>query len=268
MKKKNGLLLLINITNNNMEPLNKKPVLIIKNATIETPGLLEEILLNNSIIYQVVDLEKKEVLPSSTNFGALIVLGGPSSANDTTDLMILEIARIKEAMDNNIPYFGICLGLQTLVKAMGGKVISCTQKEIGFRDIGKNLFNVRLTDSGKKDPLLDKVPPSFPIFHLHGETVELTENMKLIGNGNGCTNQLIKVGEKSYGIQGHIELTHDLFDEWMNKITEFQTIDREECRSDFNHLWNAYHRTGKQILLNFFKIAGYQSTRLTTKNLF
>jgi len=241
-----------------MDTLNKKPVLIIKNATIETPGLLEEILLNNSIIYQVVDLEKEEVLPSSTNFGALIVLGGPSSANDTTDLMILEIDRIKEAIDNNIPYFGICLGLQTLVKAMGGKVISCSQKEVGFRDIRKNLFNIRITNSGTRDPLLEKVPPSFPIFHLHGETVELTENMKLIGKGNGCTNQLIKVGEKNYGIQGHIELTHCLFDEWMNKIAELQNIDRKECRSDFNHLWEVYHRTGQQILRNFIKIAGYE----------
>ncbi len=241
-----------------MESFNKKPILVIKNASIEGAGILEELFQKNSIEYQVADLEKEESFPTPTAFGTLIVLGGPNSANDTTDGMIQEINRIKETIDVNIPFFGICLGLQTLVKAAGGKVIPCSRKEIGFRDEHKNLFDVKLTESGEKDPIFVGVPTSFPIFHLHGETVELSENMQLLGKGDGCTNQLIKVNDKAYGIQGHIELTHDLFEEWMNGITDFQTIDKEGCRSDFNNLWNTYHSTGKQILLNFLKIAGYK----------
>ena len=241
-----------------MEEFNKNPILVIKNASIESAGILEELFQKKSIDYQVVDLEKEECFPTPTPFGALIVLGGSSSANDTTKVMIHEINRIKEAIDENIPYFGICLGLQTLVKAAGGKVVSCQQKEIGFRDEQKILFEIKLTESGEKDPILVGVPTLFPIFHLHGETVVLSENMLLLGKGNGCTNQLIKVNDKAYGIQGHIELTHDLFDKWINEITEFQTIDKEGCRSDFNYLWNTYHDTGKQIMLNFLKIAGYK----------
>jgi GMP synthase-like glutamine amidotransferase len=241
-----------------MEPFNKKPILVIKNASIEGAGILEELLQHNSITYQVVDLEKEEFIPTPTTFGAIIVLGGPSSANETTEGMINEINRIKETIDANIPYFGICLGLQILVKSAGGKVIPCSQKEIGFRDGYKNIFDVKLTESGEKDPIFAGVLTSFPIFHLHGETVVLSENMLLLGKGNECTNQFIKVNDNAYGIQGHIELTHDLFEEWMNEITEFQTIDKKECRIDFNNLWHAYHGTGKQILRNFLKIAGYK----------
>jgi len=241
-----------------MEIFNKKPILVIKNASIEGIGIFEELFHKNSIEYQVVDLEKEEFIPTPTAFGALIVLGGPSSANDVTNRMIHEINRIKEAVDCNIPVFGICLGLQTLVKATGGKVIPCSRKEIGFRDEQKKLFDIKLTESGKKDSIFVGVPTSFPIFHLHGETVVLSENMQLLGKGDGCTNQLIKVNDKAYGIQGHIELTHDLFKEWMNGITDFQTIDKEEFRSDFNNFWNAYHKSGRQILLNFLKITGYK----------
>lgn len=240
-----------------MEALNKKPILIIQNATTEPAGLFEELLEENSISYQVVDLEKEENLPPTTNFGAIIVMGGPSSANDASNAMIQELITIREALAAEIPYLGVCLGLQTLVKAAGGSVIQCKEKEIGFRNSQEAIFKIKLSEAGKNDPILQEIDEEFPIFHLHGETVAPTEGMVLLGRGNGCTNQLIKVAEKAYGIQGHIELTRNLFEEWIVGIVDFETIDKEACRSDFDTLWKSYHKTGKQLFINFLKISGY-----------
>lgn len=243
--------------NNIMAASNNKPVLIIQNATAEPAGLFEELLKENSIPYQVADLEKKENLPPTTNFGAIIVMGGPSSANDATDVMIQELITIREALATEIPYLGVCLGLQTLVKAAGGSVIQWKEKEIGFRKSQEEFFKIKLSEAGKNDPILQAIDDEFPIFHLHGETVVTTDSMQLLGKGNGCINQLVKAGNNSYGIQGHIELTQPLFGQWMDNIVDFQTIDKNKCQDDFKNLWADYHKTGKQFFLNFLNIAGY-----------
>jgi hypothetical protein len=63
-------------------------VLIVKNISREGPGLLERILVEAGLTATVVDLDKGESFPSPLGYKALVVLGGPDSANDTTDKML------------------------------------------------------------------------------------------------------------------------------------------------------------------------------------
>src|SRR3990172_6768384 len=108
-------------------------VLIAKNIDREGPGLLEEILKERSIAYETIDLDDGQLFPSPKKFAALVVLGGPDSANDSTEKMANELKRIKEALDAGVPYLGICLGMQALVKAAGGKVCKSNLKEVGWK---------------------------------------------------------------------------------------------------------------------------------------
>jgi len=185
--------------------MNKK-ILIIKNITHENPGLLKSILNENNLQYDLIELDKGETFPNPLDYSALIVLGGPDSANDNTLKMTNELQKIKNAIDSKIPYLGICLGLQTLVKANGGKVIKNDVKEIGFRDPENNFFNINLTDEGKIDPIFKGFNSPLKLFHLHGETVSLGPDMTLLATGKYCKNQVVKVGSNAYGLQGNFEL--------------------------------------------------------------
>jgi len=62
-----------------------RPILIIRNIPRENPGLIEILLKEHSIKYQIVDVENSTVIESIENYSALIVLGGPDSANDLTN---------------------------------------------------------------------------------------------------------------------------------------------------------------------------------------
>ncbi|MBC8006330.1 MAG: type 1 glutamine amidotransferase, partial [Verrucomicrobia bacterium] len=185
----------------------QKEILLVKNNTDEGPGLLEELLTERNISYHIVDLQIGQPFPEVINYKAVVVLGGPDSANDGNEKMVIELNRIREVLASNKPYLGICLGLQTLVKAGGGKVVKSLVKEIGLRGPDGQYFSVELTDQGKIDPLFRGLEHSLNVFHLHGETVELTKDMTLLATGQFCTNQVVKVGSNAYGIQCHFELT-------------------------------------------------------------
>jgi GMP synthase-like glutamine amidotransferase len=236
-----------------------KEVLIIKNSNSEGPGMLQGILDERKINYTIIDLDKGDSIPSPEKYTAIVVLGGPDSANDANEKMHSELAFIKEVIRLNIPYLGICLGLQTLVKAAGGQVVKSPLKEVGFRDPLGNYFTVELTDAGKQEMLLAGLGDSLPVFQLHGETVELSQgdiNMTLLATGKFCKNQVVKVGHNAYGIQCHFELTPDMFEVWINEDTDLQKLDKEKLRNDYKATIENYTHVGQQLLTNFLKIAG------------
>lgn len=233
----------------------KKEILIVKNITEEGPGLLEELLNERGIDYQVADLHQGQYFPSVERFAAIVVLGGPDSANDKNEKMENELARIREAIAANIPFLGICLGLQTLIKAAGGLVVKSPTKEVGFIDPDGNPYTVELTDEGKKDPLFKGLVHSFHVFHLHGETVEHTDQCTLLAVGKFCNNQIVRVGARAYGIQCHFELTPEMFDVWINEDQDLQKLGKGVLRAHFQSIKTKYIKVGRQLFENFFKIA-------------
>lgn len=238
----------------------KKEILIVKNITREGPGLLEEVLKEHDIGYTIVDLDQGQQFPRADdleNYGAVVVLGGPDSANDENEKMKNELAGIREIITANMPYLGICLGLQTLVKATGGKVIKSPTKEVGLIDPAGNNFTVELTAEGKRDPLFKGLDHTFNVFHLHGETVELTHEMIPLGVGKFCRNQITRVGTNAYGIQCHFELTPEIFEILINEDPDLLQLDKEKLRLDFEAIRDEYTQVGRQLFKNFLRIANF-----------
>jgi GMP synthase (glutamine-hydrolysing) len=235
----------------------RKEILIIKNISRENSGILHEILNENGIKADVIDLSKGEEIRYSEKYGAVVVLGGPDSANDETPKIKKELALIRKVLDQGIPYLGICLGMQTMVKAAGGRIIKCKTKEIGFRDQEGQYYNLQLTEYGRNDPLFYEIDDTFNVFQLHGETVLPAENIKLLAKGKPCRNQIIKAGSCAYGIQCHFELTPDMFNTWINEDPDLQKLDNEQLCTDFDSIREKYSETGRQLFRNFLRLAGF-----------
>ncbi len=231
-------------------------LLIVKNITREGPGLLEEVMRNADLTATVVDLHKGEQFPSLAEHKALIVLGGPDSANDEAPKMIEELAQVTMTLEAGMPYLGICLGMQVLVKAAGGDVIRAVQKEVGFVDPDDQQNTVRLTEIGKTDPLLVGLPEQLAVFHLHGETVRLTDSMQLLGTGEYCKGQIIKVADKAYGIQSHFELTETMLRKWATQDPDLLPIGEDSLVASLRAIQGTYTSIGKQLFTNFLKLAG------------
>jgi len=235
----------------------QKEVLIVKNITREGPGLLEEILREQGIFYRIVDMDKGDNFPPMGGFGAVVVLGGPDSANDESIKMKEEILRIRETIAAGIPFLGICLGLQAMVKAAGGRVTKCPAPEIGFHDADGLLNSVELTQEGIADPMFTAMEKSFHVFHLHGETVELAEDMVLLASGKFCRNQVVRVGKTAYGLQCHFELTSEMLETWLREDPDLAAMEPQKLREDFHQIREEYTSVGRNLFQQFLHIAGF-----------
>jgi GMP synthase-like glutamine amidotransferase len=236
-------------------------VLIIQNISREGPGLLERLLREVAVEYDVADLSAGDAFPDPVNYGALIVLGGPDSANDDTPKMQNELAHIKRAFDAGVPYLGICLGLQTAVKVLGGAVVPSAVKEVGLSTpdgvpYSVSLTNLALTALGQKDPLFVGLRNHFRVFQLHGETVELTKSMQLLAVGQNCPNQIVKLRRNIYGIQSHFELTREMLGTWLQADPDLTPLDAQKVLAEFDAIEEVYTITGLSLLRNFLHIAG------------
>ncbi len=235
----------------------RKEILIVKNESREGPGLLGDVLTELRSRYKIIDLNLGEEAGDTRLYGAVVVLGGPDSANDQTLKMKKEIAMIRQVLDASVPCLGICLGLQTLVKAAGGQVVKCPVPEVGFRDPLGEFYKIQLTEAGSKDPLFEGIGRSFNVFQLHGETVIPDGGMELVAEGKQCVNQIVRVGRNAYGIQCHFELTGEMLEQWMDEDTDLAKLDKGQLLSDFKALGETYKDTGRKLFLNFLRIAGF-----------
>src|SRR5215467_13464850 len=153
----------------------QKRVLALQHIEIDPPGYLGELLQEHSIPYDVV-MVQEGTLPDPTAYSAILSLGGPEYAGDAElSYLIQEKSLIRRAVDQDIPFLGICLGGQLLASALGAPIVRKGLTEIGF-------FDAQFTAEGMSDPLFAGLPG-----YKH----------------------------RAYGLQYHIELTPDLLVTWV-----------------------------------------------------
>jgi len=138
-------------------------------------------------------------LPDLADVDFIIVLGGPMSVNDETDLpwLVDEKRFIAAAISAGKPVLGICLGAQLIASALGARVYPGKQKEIGW-------FNIESTSFS---PALFQFPKAVTVFHWHGETFDLPPGAVRLARSIACDNQAFQLGKNVIGLQFHLETT-------------------------------------------------------------
>ena len=232
-------------------------VWFIKNMTHEAAGLFSEFAERHRILFSIVDLHKGVKFPEVAKGDSVVILGGPDSANDVTPKILRELEALRGCLHEGIPCLGVCLGLQLLVKAAGGIVFRNPVKESGFRDPDGGWFEIEKTAEGKRDPLLTGIPDPCKVFQLHGETVGPTPSMVCLARGRFCENQIVKIQERAYGIQGHVELSERMFEDWLVADGDLRAMKPEELRRDFAALRMELEQSSEILFKNFLRISGF-----------
>lgn len=189
-----------------------KTALILQHTPEERGGLFEEILLEQGWTLEVLPLFSGSSLPSSIKeFGMVLVLGGPMSANDEEIHPFLkeELPFIRKALKIGHPVLGVCLGAQLMAKALGAKVYPGPYKEIGW-------YWLSQTPSARSDPIFSRLDPYFLVFQWHGETFDLPPGTVGLAGNMAYPNQAFRIGELMYGVQFHLEVTEPMIETWLS----------------------------------------------------
>lgn len=185
-------------------------ILYIKHIGIEGPGTAGDFFKEVIPEFQIVELQKGEVLPQDfSRLDAVICLGGPMNVYEEEKYFFLkgEDAFLKQVIEKEIPFLGLCLGSQLLAKAAGAKVGRSLLKEIGW-------YSIELTKEGLADPFFKGITAPVEVFQWHEDTFDLPNTASLLAVGQQGINQAFRVGSCAYGLQFHIEITGEDIHAW------------------------------------------------------
>lgn len=222
-------------------------ITIIKHAYIEGAGTLENFFKETFFEAKVFELWQGEHLPALDACEAIISLGGPMNVYETDTYPFLrdEEDYIREALDKNIPFLGICLGAQLLAKACGAPVIKAPREEIGW-------FTVAVTPDARHDALFGNFASKLDVFQWHQDMFALPRGAVLCATGDICRNQAFRIGECAWGLQFHPEMTKEMLNSWL--IDSPGHIDKIAVLQGYAKIHDQYRKQAKQLYLSFEKV--------------
>ena len=182
----------------------KKALIILHQKTSEA-GNLEKKLIERGYILEFKCPALGEDLPKNLiEYSAVIILGGPMSANDNDDFIKREIDWIGNVLKSNVPFLGICLGAQMLAKYLGCKIEKNIKdlSEIGFYEIQPTTKGISMFQSQKI------------FYQFHSEGFELPSDCELLAKGDIFNNQAFKY-KNCYALQFHPEVNIYLHLKWL-----------------------------------------------------
>ncbi len=186
-------------------------VLVFQHVAYEILGTLNPLLKQHGFRIRYVNFDRTpEEQPTIDGYDGLVILGGPMNTDQSDRFPHLdcEVRVIREAIEQDIPVLGICLGAQLVAKALGARIDRNPEWEIGWYDILP-------TEEGRKDPLLRNFSDTEKIFMWHGDTFEIPKGAVHLATSQTCVNQAFRYGDRTYGFQFHMEVDEPMVGRWL-----------------------------------------------------
>jgi GMP synthase (glutamine-hydrolysing) len=189
-------------------------VTVLQHVHCETPGIIAECLQSAGVGLHFVRIFDGNPIPSNLDAqSGLIVMGGPMSVYDhgRYPYLLEEQRLIGEALKEEKPVLGVCLGSQLLAATLGAEVKKGKQKEIGWHPL-------ELNASAAADVLWQEAPPHFTAYHWHGDVFDLPQGAVSLAASQLTPCQAFRYADNAYGFLFHMEVTEAII---TNMVREF-----------------------------------------------
>jgi GMP synthase-like glutamine amidotransferase len=224
------------------------PVLILQFMVDDAPAYLGTWLRQRGVVADVRLGPQAQAFPDRIDgYSALALLGGSMSVND--DLAYLRQAErlVLQAMHEDIPVLGHCLGGQLMAHALGAEVSASPAPEVGWQ-------RMDCVDSPACREWLGP-QPWHQVFHWHYEAFALPQGAASLGASASCPHQAFAIG-KHLALQFHVEIDAaklalwcaSLDDLYLDAQRRYASVHSESrMRDDGRHWLQAQQRLADRI---------------------
>ncbi len=148
-----------------------------------------------------------QALPDHDVVAGAVVMGGPMGVEETDRHPELAAERewLAEALRQEMPVLGICLGAQLLARALGAEVRAGEGPELGYSP-------VEVLDAG--DPILGAMAPSTTVLHWHGDVFDLPDGAVHLARSERTEIQAFRHGN-AWAVLFHPESDSALLEAWL-----------------------------------------------------
>ena len=183
-----------------------RPLLVVRHVPWEGPHRILDAF--QSVPVRMVDvLDGDAVLPAHDDVRGAVIMGGPMSVNDVVahpDLAT-EVEWVQQALAQDLPMLGVCLGAQVIARAAGAPVAPGPRPEIGW-------LPVEVLDAD--DPVLGPLAPMTMALHWHGEAFPLPPGATPLARSALTEVQAFRIG-RAWGVLFHPEADAELTRQWL-----------------------------------------------------
>lgn len=161
---------------------------------------------------RVVDVEAGETLPAPHEVAGALITGSAAMVTERAPWSERTAGWIRDAMDQELPMFGVCYGHQLMAHALGGRVDYLP----GGREIGT--VSLKVLDHAKEDPLGATLPAQFRAHATHEQSVlELPKGTTVLVSSERDPHHLLRYGKNAMSAQFHPEFNADVMRAYIHR---------------------------------------------------
>lgn len=193
---------------------------------------------------QVVDVAAGEALPPAQEVAGAIVTGSAAMVTERLPWSEHTAGWIRDAMDAELPLFGVCYGHQLMAHALGGRVDYLP----GGREIGTQ--PIELLPEHERDPLTRVLRDGFRAHTTHEQSVlEPPRSATILARSARDPHQLLRYGPKAISVQFHPEFSAEV----MRAYVRRKRVDLSREGADPERIFHAVAATpmARRLLRQF-----------------
>ncbi len=151
---------------------------------------------------RVVDASVGDALPGTGEVRGAVISGSAAMVTEKLAWSENLAGWIRNAMDAQLPLFGVCYGHQLMAHALGGRVDVLPEgREIGTKAID-------ILEAGTGDSLLEGMSPRFPAHTTHMQSVlEAPADAQVLARSAQDPHQILRYGPNAMSTQLHPEFS-------------------------------------------------------------
>lgn len=198
----------------------------------------------------IIDATTDEPLPAPGDVAGAMITGAAAMVTDRAAWSERAADWIREAMNRQLPLFGVCFGHQLMAHALGG--------EVGYLPGGREIGSVptELLDAAASDPLARQLPARFRTQTTHEQSV-LTppDGAIVLSRSARDPHHFLRYGPHAVSVQFHPEFSADVMRAYIRR--KWHDLQREGA--DPQQLFNAVAATpvARSLLRRFARLSGW-----------